>query len=85
MSSVADSNCFASFVSIRATYDSPHQVSQRKDTLTQELRVHNTDPTQSLSFTTALHTYFTVSDLPSVEISGLQGLRYDDNARNGAS
>ena len=46
--------------------------------------MHNTDPTQSLSFTTALHTYFTVSDLPSVEISGLQGLRYDDNARNGA-
>lgn len=37
----------------------------------------------ALTFTGALHTYFAVSDVTRVSVSGLQGLDFQDNARGG--
>jgi len=37
----------------------------------------------ALDFTAALHTYFAVSDVGTVRIRGLKGLKYEDNAAGG--
>lgn len=37
-----------------------------------------------LDFNAALHTYFSISDIAQVKISGLEGLKYEDNAKGGA-
>ena len=48
-----------------------------------ELAVTNTG-NLPFSFTTALHTYLGVHDLPSLRLEGLQGLAYTDSAEGGA-
>lgn len=50
--------------------------------LNMRLRVINQD-TQAFRFTAALHTYFAVSDIRTVQLHGLEGVRYWDN--NGSS
>lgn len=35
-----------------------------------------------LTFTTALHTYFRVSDISQTHVEGLSGLKYLDNMQN---
>ncbi|KAG2496379.1 hypothetical protein HYH03_005607 [Edaphochlamys debaryana] len=51
------------------------------DVLEQRLAVTNTGKGPGpMPFTAALHTYYTVSDISNVEVEGLQGLQYLDNA-----
>lgn len=45
------------------------------------LRVANPDSTQSLEFQNAFHTYFAVSEIGAVTVSGLGGLDYLDNMK----
>lgn len=53
------------------------------DTLTQVVQVANSKASDKpLKFTTALHTYFRVSDISQVHIEGLSGLKYLDNMQN---
>lgn len=53
-------------------------VSVQDDTLTQALTVKNVGGA-SFSFTTALHTYFGVSEAARATVAGLQGTRYLDS------
>lgn len=46
----------------------------------QVLRVHNTG-SEVLEFTSALHTYFRVSDVGNASVVGLKGVRYWDNVK----
>ncbi|CAE8719613.1 unnamed protein product [Polarella glacialis] len=43
--------------------------------------VNNSD--DPMTFTTALHTYFAVSDVTTVKVSGLQGLKFEDSTKGG--
>lgn len=52
-------------------------------TLTVELVTHN-ESTQPIQISEALHTYFQVSDIESVSVSGLQGCTYVDKVTGGA-
>jgi glucose-6-phosphate 1-epimerase len=52
-------------------------------TLAMSLEVENRDETP-FTFEEALHTYFSVSDISGVAISGLEGTRYLDKAGGGA-
>ena len=53
------------------------------DTLTEELEVVNGSAAETpLTFTTALHTYFRVSDISQTHVEGLSGLKYLDNMQN---
>jgi D-hexose-6-phosphate mutarotase len=45
--------------------------------LSVSLHIHNTD-TKPFEITTALHTYFTVSDIEKTSVSGLEGCQYYD-------
>lgn len=65
--------------SFRATYEVA-----LTDSLTTRFQVSNTD-TAPLTFTLALHTYFRVSDISAVSITGLGGLTYLDNTQNRAA
>ena len=49
-----------------------------------ELGIENTG-SEACSFTAALHTYFSVSDVEDVHISGLRGVEYRDAANEDAS
>ena len=42
-----------------------------------------TDGAPPLAFAAALHTYFAVDDVGAVAVTGLRGLRYEDNAAGG--
>ena len=53
------------------------------DSVSTALSVLNTGA-EPLKFTTALHTYFAVSDVGSVELHGLGGVKYEDNANGNA-
>ncbi|KAF6257429.1 galactose mutarotase-like protein [Scenedesmus sp. NREL 46B-D3] len=53
-------------------------------TLKQELAAKNTG-TEEISFTTALHTYFKISTIDKVAVSGLDGLTYADSLQGGQS
>ena len=57
------------------------QVTVGKDSLTQELRVVN-GKNEPLKFTTALHTYFRISDISQTHVEGLSGLQFLDNTKN---
>jgi len=52
------------------------------DKLTMELTVANPSGTDSLSFENCLHTYFTISDIAEVEITGLKGTTCIDKVGN---
>jgi len=52
------------------------------DRLTLELIVTNTSPDQPFTFENCLHTYFAVSDISNVSVSGLKGVHYLDKADN---
>jgi len=53
------------------------------DSLTEELEVVNgTSAETPLTFTSALHTYFRVSDISQTHVEGLSGLKYLDNMQN---
>eukprot|EP01127_Copromyxa_protea_P001409 TRINITY_DN1140_c0_g1_i2.p1 TRINITY_DN1140_c0_g1~~TRINITY_DN1140_c0_g1_i2.p1 ORF type:complete len:303 (-),score=52.20 TRINITY_DN1140_c0_g1_i2:96-1004(-) len=52
-----------------------------KSRLFQQLEVRNTGTT-SFDFTTALHTYFAVSDVKQTQVVGLQNLTYFDKVKN---
>jgi glucose-6-phosphate 1-epimerase len=52
------------------------------DELILELTVTNLSRTESLSFESCLHTYFTIGDIAEVEITGLQGTTYIDKVDN---
>ncbi len=53
------------------------------DSLTEELEVVNgTSAETPLTFTSALHTYFRVSDISQSHVEGLSGLKYLDNMQN---
>jgi len=52
--------------------------------LTTSFEVVNTGDAP-FSFTTALHTYFAVSDVAAVSVRGLSGLTYEDNAAGGTT
>jgi len=52
------------------------------DQLTMELTVANLSPTENLSFENCLHTYFAISDIAEVEITGLSGTTYIDKVDN---
>jgi glucose-6-phosphate 1-epimerase len=52
------------------------------DALSMQLTVHNTGA-QAFSFTAALHTYLQVGRLDSVELTGLQGSKYEDSMAGG--
>lgn len=59
------------------------QVTVGNDTLTQVVQVANSKTSDKpLKFTTALHTYFRVSDISQVHLEGLSGLKYLDNTQN---
>ncbi len=59
------------------------QVTVSSDSLTEELEVVNgTNAETPLTFTTALHTYFRVSDVSQTHVEGLSGLKYLDNMQN---
>lgn len=47
--------------------------------LVQTLAVRNTSESEALRFTTALHTYFRVSDIAAARVEGLQGCTYLDS------
>lgn len=57
------------------------KVTVGKDSLTQELRVVN-GKSGPFKFTTALHTYFRISDISQTHVEGLSGLQFLDNAKN---
>ena len=48
------------------------------DSFQMDFQVTNINQEKNFSFTTALHTYFNVSDIKKTEIKGLKGLIYDD-------
>lgn len=53
------------------------------DTLTQVVQVANEKTSDKpLKFTTALHTYFRVSDIGATHVEGLSGLKFLDNMQN---
>jgi len=52
------------------------------DQLTMELTVANLSPTENLNFENCLHTYFAISDIAEVEITGLSGTTYIDKVDN---
>lgn len=53
------------------------------DSLTEELKVVNgTSAETPLTFTSALHTYFRISDISQTHVEGLSGLKYLDNMQN---
>lgn len=54
------------------------------DTLTMELFTANESPNRSLKIEDCLHTYFHVSDIGAVSITGLKGLPFDDFAAGAA-
>lgn len=54
------------------------------DHLTLVLQVTNTSKDKVFTFEDCLHTYFNVSDIKEVRISGLQGVRYLDKVDGGA-
>ncbi|KAL3148704.1 hypothetical protein ABBQ38_014117 [Trebouxia sp. C0009 RCD-2024] len=59
------------------------KVTVGNDTLTQVVQVANSKASDKpLKFTTALHTYFRVSDISQVHVEGLSGLKYLDNMQN---
>jgi len=53
----------------------------KSTSLSQQLTIINKDE-KEFSFTTLLHTYFTVDHIDKVKISGLQGLTYIDKTQN---
>ena len=53
--------------------------------LSLELNVTNKNDTDNFTITAALHTYFSVSDINHVTISGLSGLNYLDKTKNDQS
>ena len=55
-----------------------------QDHLETTVRVINRNSSAPFSFTIALHTYFSVSDLSNVWIHGLQGVEYLDKTQAGA-
>ena len=59
------------------------RVAVQGDTLDLSLRVHNTGKSP-FSFSSALHTYFAVNDIGSVEVDGVQHLRFSDQTLPGA-
>lgn len=50
------------------------------DRLVLELIVTNTSADQPMSFETCLHTYFSISDISAVSVTGLKGVSYFDKA-----
>jgi glucose-6-phosphate 1-epimerase len=52
-----------------------------KDSLSLSLKIQNTDD-HPFKFTAALHTYFRVDDIREVQIAGLNGVDYIDEAAN---
>ena len=51
--------------------------------MTEELEVINgTSAETALTFTSALHTYFRISDISQTHVEGLTGLKYLDNMQN---
>ena len=59
------------------------QVTVGDNTLTQVVQVANSNTADApLKFTTALHTYFRVSDISAAHVEGLSGLKYLDNMQN---
>ena len=54
------------------------------DRLGMELVVANQSPDRDFEFENCLHTYFAVSDIGEISLSGLQGAAYLDKADNGA-
>jgi D-hexose-6-phosphate mutarotase len=54
------------------------------DHLTLELQITNMSKDKVFTFEDCLHTYFNVSDIKEVRISGLQGARYLDKVDGGA-
>eukprot|EP01024_Parvocaulis_polyphysoides_P015213 TRINITY_DN1658_c0_g1_i4.p2 TRINITY_DN1658_c0_g1~~TRINITY_DN1658_c0_g1_i4.p2 ORF type:complete len:298 (-),score=61.51 TRINITY_DN1658_c0_g1_i4:385-1278(-) len=54
---------------------------ERGETLLETLRVKNVGD-KNLSFTCALHTYYSVTDISKVEILGLKDLEYMDNLKD---
>ena len=59
------------------------QITVGSDSLTEELKVVNgTSAETPLTFTSALHTYFRISDISQTHVEGLSGLKYLDNMQN---
>lgn len=59
-----------------------YAVNLAHDSLHMTLSIRNTGE-QPCSFTAALHTYLRVQDIAQVAVTGLQSLRYSDNAAGG--
>ncbi len=58
------------------------RVAVQADTLDLSLRVRNAGQS-AMSFSTALHTYFAVDDIASVEVDGLRQIRFSDQTLPG--
>mmetsp|Transcript_26236 Transcript_26236/g.55657 ORF Transcript_26236/g.55657 Transcript_26236/m.55657 type:complete len:374 (-) Transcript_26236:72-1193(-) len=67
---------FSFVLKYTVTLDSDYSLS-----INMEVSNMSDDP---LDFTTALHSYFVVSDVGAVKVSGLKGLSFEDNAAGGA-
>src|SRR6266404_4413588 len=52
------------------------------DTLTLELIITNASADEDFAFENCLHTYFAISDIDAISISGLKGLDYLDKVEN---
>ena len=62
-------------------FKADYTVSLEKGSLSLSLKLLNTDD-QPFEFTAALHTYFRVDDIREVQIAGLNGVDYIDEAAN---
>jgi glucose-6-phosphate 1-epimerase len=62
-------------------FKADYTVSLEKDSLSMSLEILNTDD-QPFEFNAALHTYFRVDDIHEVQIAGLNGVDYIDEAAN---
>ncbi len=74
---------FLTFCMAAMHNDAPVQITVGSDSLTEELEVVNgTSAETPLKFTSALHTYFRISDISQAHVEGLSGLKYLDNMQN---
>jgi|WetSurSiteA1Bulk_404760.scaffolds.fasta_scaffold20962_1 glucose-6-phosphate 1-epimerase len=62
-------------------FKADYTISLEKDSLSLSLKIQNTDD-HPFKFTAALHTYFRVDDIREVQIAGLNGVDYIDEAAN---
>lgn len=60
-----------------------YKISLHEHSISFEFKVTNKNSEKSFSFTSALHTYFKISDSQKVQIVGLKGLTYIDKVQKG--